>query len=254
MKHVVPLLARELGAYFLGPIAYIMLLAFQVIACFNFSKLVAGLSQRQIEFSSLRDPMSAYISWSPFFWIPIMIAIPALTMRLLAEERRSGTIETLLTLPVTEMEVVLAKWLAGVVMFVLLLLPFGLYLPFLYYQAKFYFDVGPIIALGIGLVTMGMMFVAIGLFFSSLTRNQIIAAIWTFVILFLMVMMLPLVYGVAARQHLAWAEGIRFVSVFFQVQSFGLGQFDFRVIALHLSVCVLVLYLTVNVLAARTNR
>ena len=165
MKHVVPLLARELGAYFLGPIAYIMLLAFQVIACFNFSKLVAGLSQRQIEFSSLRDPMSAYISWSPFFWIPVMIAIPALTMRLLAEERRSGTIETLLTLPVTEMEVVLAKWLAGVVMYGLLLLPFGLYLPFLYYQAKFYFDLGPMLALGIGLTTMGMMFVAIGLLF-----------------------------------------------------------------------------------------
>ena len=81
---------------------------------------------------------------------------------LLAEERRSGTIETLLTLPVTEAEVVLAKWLAGVVMFWALLVPFALYLPFLYYQAKFYFDVGPVLALAIGLTTMGMMFVAIG--------------------------------------------------------------------------------------------
>jgi ABC-2 type transport system permease protein len=254
MKHVVPLLARELGAYFWGPIAYIMLLAFQVIACFNFSKLVAGLSQRQIEFSSLRDPMSAYISWSPFFWIPIMIAIPALTMRLLAEERRSGTIETLLTLPVTETEVVLAKWLAGVVMYGLLLLPFALYLPFLYYQAKFYFDLGPMLALGIGLTTMGMMFVAIGLLFSALTRNQIIAAIWTFVILFSLVVMVPVLYAFGEGQHAAWADGVRFLSVFFQIQGFGLGQFDFRIVALHLSVCVLVLYLTVNVLAAHTNR
>jgi ABC-2 type transport system permease protein len=254
MRHVSTLLARELGAYFLGPIAYIVLLGFQVIACFNFNELVGSLSQRQLELSNLRDPMSTYITGSPFFWFFIMFAVPALTMRLLAEERRSGTIETLLTLPVTETEIVLAKWLAGVVMFGLLLVPFGLYLPFLYYQAKFYFDLGPILALGIGLTTMGMMFVAIGLLFSSLTRNQIIAAIWTFVILLSMVMVLPLVSVFAGHQHAAWADGIRFVSVLYQVQSFGLGQFDFRIIALHLSVCVLVLYLTVNVLAARTNR
>ena len=126
-----------------------------------------------------------------------------LTMRLLAEERRSGTIETLLTLPVTETEVVVAKWLGGVVMYCVLLVPFALYLPFLYYQAKFDFDLGPLLALAVGLTTMGMMLVAIGLFFSALTRNQIIAAIWTFVVLFLMVVVVPLVYlvrGAAARR------------------------------------------------------
>ena len=90
------------------------------------------------EFSSLSDPMTTYISGSPAFWIAVLVlAIPALTMRLLAEERRSGTIETLLTLPVTETQVVLAKWLAGVVMYLVLLVPFALYLPFLYYQARF---------------------------------------------------------------------------------------------------------------------
>ena len=105
------------------------------------------------------------------------MAIPALTMRLLAEERRSGTIETLLTLPVTETQVVLAKWLAGVVMYLVLLIPFALYLPFLYFQARFYFDLGPVLALAIGLTTMGMMFIAVGLLFSAMTRNQIVAAI-----------------------------------------------------------------------------
>src|SRR5262249_9029762 len=150
--------------------------------------------QPQRDFSSLRDPMTTYISGSPAFWIAILVAVPALTMRLLAEERRSGTIETLLTLPVTETEVVLAKWLAGGVMFLVLLVPFAVYLPFLYYQARFYFDVGPVLTLSLGLTTMGMMFVAIGLLFSSMTRNQIIAAIWTFVVLFLMIVMVPLVY------------------------------------------------------------
>src|SRR5947209_8764842 len=189
MRHVPTLLRRELGAYFLGPMAFLILLAFQFIAWLNFWELVDSLSQPQQSFSSLRDPLNNYISGSTPFWIALLVAIPALTMRLIAEERRSGTIETLLTVPVTETEVVVAKWLAGVFMYLMLLLPFAIYLPFLYYQARFRFDPGPLAALSIGLTTLGMMFVAIGLFFSSLTRNQIIAAIWTFVVLFLLVIL-----------------------------------------------------------------
>jgi ABC-2 type transport system permease protein len=254
MRHVLTLLNRELGAYFLGPMAYMVLLAFQVIAFLNFWELVDVLSEPQREISSLRDPMSTYVSGSPAFWIAILVAIPMLTMRLIAEERRSGTIETLLTLPVTETEVVLAKWLAGVVMYGVLLIPFALYLPFLYYQAKFNFDVGPLFTLALGLTSMGMMLVAIGVFFSSLTRNQLIAAIWTFVVLFLMVVVVPLIYLFAARQHAAWADGTRFVALLYQIQGFSLGLLDLRVVVLHLSVCVFVLYLTVKVLEMRTNR
>jgi ABC-2 type transport system permease protein len=69
-----------------------------------------------------------------------------------------------------------------------------------------------------------------------------------------MIVMVPLIDAFGEGQHAAWTDGVRFVSVLFHVQKFALGQFDFRVIALHLSVCVLVLYLTVNVLAARANR
>jgi ABC-2 type transport system permease protein len=254
MRHISTLLNRELAAYFLGPIAYLVLLAFQVIAFLNFWELVDALSQPQHEFSSMRDPLNTYISASPGFWIAVLVAIPALTMRLMAEERRSGTLESLLTLPVTETQVVLAKWLAGVVMFSLLLVPFGLYLPFLYYQAHYYFDVGPMLTLTLALITMGMMFVAIGLFFSTLTRNQIVAAVWTFVVLFFMIVMLPLVYFFAARQHTGWADGIRFCSVLYQIRSFGLGQLDLRYLAIHLSICVFMLSLTIKVLENRGNR
>ncbi|HMB04282.1 MAG TPA: ABC transporter permease subunit, partial [Isosphaeraceae bacterium] len=147
MRHVPTLLRRELGAYFLGPMAFLIVLAFQVIAWFNFGQLVDNLSQPQQSLSSLSDPMNSYISWSTPFWLLLLVALPALTMRLVAEERRSGTIEALLTVPVTEAEIVLAKWLAGVVMYLVLLLPFAIYLPFLYYQARFYFDVGPLLSL-----------------------------------------------------------------------------------------------------------
>jgi ABC-2 type transport system permease protein len=254
MRHVPTLFARELGAYFLGPIAYLVLLGFQLIAWLNFWELVDSLSQPQREFSSLRDPMNMYISGSTPFWFAMLFAIPALTMRLFAEERRTGTIEPLLTVPVTESEIVVAKWLAGVVMYLALLVPFALYLPFLYHQAKFYFDVGPLVGLAIGLTTMGMMFVAVGLFFSVLTRNQILAAIWTFVVLFLMVVLSLLMYFYGVRQQSTWAEAARYFSVFYQLQGFGAGRLDFRIIAFHVSVSVFTLFLTVKVLENHRSR
>jgi ABC-2 type transport system permease protein len=195
--------------------------------------------------------LNSYITWSPTFWISLLVAIPALTMRLIAEERRTGTIETLLTVPVTETEVVLAKWLAGVGMYLVLLVPFVVYLPFLYFQAGFQFDPGPMLALGIGLVTMGMMFVAIGLFFSALSRNQTTAAIWTFVALFMLIVLTTLCYWLAAERQAPWADSARFLAVLDQVQTLGTGQLDIRYPVLHLSVCVLMLYMSVKVLESR---
>jgi ABC-2 type transport system permease protein len=254
MRHVPTLLARELGTFFLGPMAYIVLLAFEVIAFLNFWELVDALSQPQREFSSLRDPMTTYISASSLFWFCVLIAVPLLTMRLIAEERRTGTIETLLTLPVSETEIVLAKWLAGFIMYLALLVPFALYLPFLYLQARYYFDLGPTLSLGVGLSTMGMMFVAIGLFFSSLTKNQIVAAIWTFVVLFLMVVLTWLLYFLGVRQQSEWVEAVRLLAVYIQLRAFGQGQLDLRVIAIHLSVCVFALYVTVKILEIRRRQ
>src|SRR5438105_13567943 len=147
MRHVPTLVRRELGGYFLGPMAFLILLAFQIIAWLNFWEMVETLSRPRPSFSSLRDPLNSYISGSTPFWIALLVAVPALTMRLIAEERRTRTIEPLLTAPVTEAEVVGAKWLAGVVMYLVLLLPFFIYLPFLYVQARFRFDTGPVTAL-----------------------------------------------------------------------------------------------------------
>ena len=254
MRHVTALLRRDLANYFLSPIAYLILLAFQAIAWLNFWELIDILTRRQVAFSTLHDPMNTYISGSFAFWIALMVAIPALTMRLLAEERRSGTIETLLTAPVTETEVVLAKWLAGVFMYVALLVPFAIYLPFLHNLGKFDFDLGPLASLAIGLTTLGMMFVAIGVFFSALTRNQIVAAIWTFAVLFLLLLLTMTAYAYAAERQLAWAEALRFTAVFYQVHEFGTGRLDPRFLVLHLSVCTFMLYASVKVLESRRGQ
>ena len=251
MRHVPTLLRRELSAYFLGPMAFLILLAFQMIAWINFWDLLDALVRNPRVLSGVRDPLNRYLSESPPFWIALLVALPALTMRLLAEERRAGTIETLLTVPVTETEVVLSKWLAGVTMYLVLLLPFALYLPFLYSQGNFPFDLGPFYALAIGLTSLGMMFVAIGLFFSSLTRNQIVAAIWTFLAMFLFIFMTNIAHSYALANQASWADAMQFLSVMYQVHSFGVGQLDLRYIALHLSIAAFMLFVTIKVVEWR---
>lgn len=251
MRHVPTLLRRELAAYFLGPMAFLIFLAFQAIAWLNFRTLVDDLARNSQSFSSLGDPMNAYISGSLPFWIGLLVAVPLLTMRLLAEERRSGTIEQLLTAPVTEAEVVVAKWLAGTAMYLALLLPFALYLPFLYYQGHYHFDLGPVASLAVGLTSIGMMLVAIGLFFSALTRNQVVAAVLTFATIFLLVFATRAAYANALQYRASWAGAMVFLSVIDQVGRFGSGQLDLRFLAIHLSVALPLLYLTAKALQYR---
>ncbi|HEX8200799.1 MAG TPA: ABC transporter permease subunit [Isosphaeraceae bacterium] len=251
MRHVPTLLRRELTAYFLSPMAYFILLAFQVIAAINFHEMVELLSRPEVAISGLRDPLNSYISASTPFWIALLVAVPALTMRLIAEERRSGTIEVLLTAPVTEAEVVLAKWAAGLAMYLALLGPFALYLPFLRHYGAYPFDPGPLGSLGLGLTTLGMMFVAIGVFFSAATRNQVEAAVGTFVVLFVLLLMTLLAYTVAVERGAAWADAVRFSAVLYQVSEFGAGRLDLRFLAMHLSVAVFMLFAAVKVLEAR---
>lgn len=253
MKHVPTLLRRELSAYFLSPMAYLVLLAFQIIAFFDFGQLLFVLSNpRNLnEYSSVSDPLNIYISGSTPFWIAMLVAVPALTMRLMAEERRSGTIEGMLTTPISETELVVAKWLAGVVMFLALLLPFAIYLPFLRYFGHYRFDVGPVVSLGIGLTTMGMMFVAIGVLFSALTKHQVLAAIGTFTALFAVVLLTMVLYLLAQEQSSPWTPVLAFLAVWVQANQFGYGMLDLRFLALHLSVSALVIYLTIKVVQYR---
>lgn len=251
MRHVPTLFRRELAAYFLGPMAFLILFAFQAIAWINFWNLVDELSRNGQSFSGLRDPLNTYISGSLAFWVGLMVAVPVLTMRLLSEERRSGTIEQLLTAPVTELEVVVSKWLAGFAMYLVLLVPFALYLPFLYYQGNYRFDVGPVLSLAIGLASVGLMLTAIGLFFSSLTRNQIIAAVLTFATTFLLIFATRGAFAYALFRRSSWANVFQFLSVIDQVNTFGSGQLDLRFLAAHLSIAIPLLYLTAKVLEYR---
>ena len=122
--------------------------------------------------------MGFLLSW--FALLCLLIAVPVLTMRLLSEEHRTGSLEVLLTAPLDELHVVLSKFLAVLVFFMLIWLPWGVCLVALRIEGGQPFEYRPLLSFYLMWLFSGAAFVSMGLFFSSLTRNQIIAAVLTF--------------------------------------------------------------------------
>ena len=176
---------RELAAFFFSPLAYIILFAFAGIACLQFAYTV----DRIIKMGSppMNRPMLEPIVL-PFFFslmpvIALILVVPLLTMRLLSEEHRSGTLEVLLTSPVEETPIVLSKFTAALIVFMMTWMPFGLFLIALRVEGGQPFDYRPVVSFGIALPAAGRAFIGIGLFLSALTRNQVAAGVMTAVVM-----------------------------------------------------------------------
>lgn len=182
MGNVIAIARRELGAYFNSPVAYVVLGVYLLAVAALFF-LVIGGGVFVIGEASMRPILQI----SPWLF---MIVSPAVTMRLLAEERKSGTLEVLMTLPVREVEVVVGKFAAAVGMIalgLLLSLPIPLCLAAVTAEG-FSFDWGPVVGGYLGLLLMASNFLAVGLFASALTRNQIVSFVLGLALCFGLVM------------------------------------------------------------------
>ena len=174
------LLRRELAGYFVGSVAYVLMTFFLGFTGFTFWMLV-----------SLRAPGPGGIDMVPelfgsiAFWISIVAMVPLITMRLLAEERQRGTLESLLTVAVCEGEVVLAKYVGAVLFFVVLWLPTisYFYLLRVFNPNSIVVDPGALGAAYLGVFLMGSFYISIGLLASALTRNQIVAGMVSFCVI-----------------------------------------------------------------------
>jgi ABC-2 type transport system permease protein len=227
---------RELKSYFVSPVAYVVTALFLLIAGYLFSVILLNTNEATLRY---------LISNLSVIWLFIT---PALTMRLLAEEARTGTIELLLTNPVRDAEVVIGKYL-GVLGFLLVMLAFTLYYPAL----LFIFgnpDRGPMIAGYLGVVLQAAAFLAIGLMASSLTQNQIVAAVLTFAILLIM----WLAESVANFIGSPASDVMRYLSVNTHLQDFSRGVIDTTHIIYFISVVAAALLLTFLSLQARRWR
>jgi ABC-2 type transport system permease protein len=178
MKHFPTLLSHEIRMLLVTPATYVAATLFLGFMGLIFSKILEMYSGTPQEYS----PASTFFE---LFWLPVCVMVPLLTMKCLAEERRLGTIETLLTTPVTTTEVVLAKFGAAYFLYVLL---WAATVGFFYILKKFsgdarFLDSGPLVGGYLFIAISGLLFVSIGVFASSLTRNQSVAGILGCVIL-----------------------------------------------------------------------
>jgi hypothetical protein len=180
-RPVVVMTRRELAAFFYSPMAYFVLFGFSFIAWLQLWMFVRLVTPDEMgRRATVIEPIVREYVWSLFPILANLALVPVLTMRLLSEERRSGTLEVLLTAPVDETQVVLSKFFAAVVMYLVAWLPLGLFLTAIPLGGGPPFDYRPLLSFFVSLVLTGAGFVGMGLFFSSMTRNQIAAAVLTF--------------------------------------------------------------------------
>jgi ABC-2 type transport system permease protein len=174
-------------------------------------------------------------------------------MRLLSEEKRAGTIEMLMTAPVTDFEVVFAKWLGAVALYTLMWALTVLYVLILrHFSATAALDLGPIASGYVGVLIIGQFLIAIGLLSSSLTKNQVAAALMSFAIIFFFVIVLNWLGYLF--QGGALGKIFRALSPFEHMDDFSRGILDLRPIVLYLSGTVLALFLTVRAVESRRWR
>src|SRR5438046_4261948 len=178
MRSTLTLIRREFTAYFWSPVAYVVLGVFLLGMGLLFHLTVERLTARGPQGTEF--PMQEMLG-NVGFWLIFLFIPPLLTMRLFAEERSTGTLEMLLTSPLREWQIVLSKFLACLGFYVLLWLPTLVYLPILLdFDWQTWtpgIDPWPVISSYLGLFLVGAMFLALGMFVSSLVRSQMVAAL-----------------------------------------------------------------------------
>jgi ABC-type transport system involved in multi-copper enzyme maturation permease subunit len=247
----VVLARRELAAFFYSPIAYIVLFVSLVVSAILFYLVVASMiiDARMGRGEAADEPIVFFYLGNAIPVIIQMIVVPVITMRLVSEEKRSGTLEMLLTAPVNEVSVVLAKFVAAWIFWLITWLPYFLFLVGLRVVGGEEFDYRPLLAFALALAAAGGGFIAMGLFFSSVTQNQIIAAVLTFVGM-MVHLSLYMAQGVFDPGSV-WREIFTYASFFDLWRMFLQGNFAPRYLVFHLAAMVFFLYLSVKVLEAR---
>ncbi len=235
MRNVLAIFQRELGSYFDSPLAYIVIPAFL--------SLVGGFSLY------FEDVLGAGVAScrSVFFWSAVfyLLLIPAVTMRLFAEEKRSGTLELLVTLPVTEGEMVLGKFLAALGLMTLALALTITYPLTLAHWGDL--DLGPVIGGYLGLFLLGAAFSAIGTAASALTSNQVIAFLMA-----LICCITPFAVGYALAQVPASVlPVVQYLSFEYHFNNLARGVVDSRDLLFYGSVVALFLHIAVFSLERR---
>src|SRR3989454_7150278 len=250
MRKFYTLLAREVRGYFHSPIGYIVVVFFLLVTGVNYYFQISFMNQRPASYSV----QEAFFN-NVFFWLPFILIFPLITMRLFAEEFKLGTIEPLMTAPVRDLQVVLAKFFGALVFYILLWIPTLLYFWIFQKitQQPAANSSGAYWGSYLMLLLLGMFYLSVGCLASVVTKNQIVAAIISFsaitlLFFFGLVQYIMLEVSSTTRQLLGYFSAIE------QMGTLSRGEVDTRPIVLYLSMTAVLLTITYQAFQSRKWR
>jgi ABC-2 type transport system permease protein len=240
-----PIYKRELFAFFVTPLAWVLIVVFLVVQGMHFFVLVDHFAL-ELDVTSDETPLSAFFGNTVLFYVVLFVLVPPMTMRLFAEERRSGTIESLMTAPVSSASVVLSKYAAVLTTYVAMWLPTVLYLVILgrtgtldrHQAASAYF----------GVLLVGAGYLSLGLCASALTSSQFLAMIWTALVL--LVLFTLGVGEFVTREGTLMHDVCAHVSVWGHMNDFASGIVDSRWLVFYGTMVLLPLYVATRAVDA----
>ncbi|MBI4470908.1 MAG: ABC transporter permease subunit [Acidobacteria bacterium] len=256
MRGLLAIYRREMGGYFVSPIAYVVVGIFLLLAGYFFYNILSILVERsfmaQMQAQRFGQPPEMDVPsmvFRNFFGIVstiILFLIPMLTMSLYAEERKRGTLELLMTSPITELQIVMGKFLAALCLFVVMLLPTLGY----HILMGLYSEPAPpwrVMCSGyLGVFLLGAALISLGSFISSLTESQIIAAVMTFALFLLLWVLDAGVRGATT----ASGEVLQYLSILRHFDDFAQGVIDTSSLVFYVSLSGLGIFLTLRTLDA----
>jgi ABC-2 type transport system permease protein len=238
---------RELGGFFLSITGYVIIAAAALLMGLSFVILVLKLQG-----IPMTIPVTELFYMTQFFWLILLLATPVITMRLFALERFSGTFETLMTTPVSDLQVVLAKVTAAMTFYMVMWLPLlGCILAVRYFTSDVgALDVGAVCSTFLGILLLGGVFISGGCWASALTRNQAVAAMIS--LLFGASLFLLAFLAGQLPNETGWeGQTLAALALFDHMHDFARGVVDTRPVVLMVSLTLFFLFLTLRIIESR---
>lgn len=242
MKAFWPIFKRELFAFWVTPLAWVLTCVFLVVQGLHFSVLVKNFAEMG-SIESDQTPIQAFFGNTVLLYLVLFLLVPPMTMRLFAEERRAGTIESLMTAPVSAPAVVLAKYGAAVVTYAAMWAPTLLYVVILGRSGSVDWHV--VGASYLGVLFVGASYLSLGLLMSALTKSQFIALVLTALVL--LVLFIMGIGEFVTHEGTLIHDVCAYVSVWAQMNDFASGVVDSRRLVLDGTLVVLPLFLSARV-------
>ena len=249
MRVFCTLLRRELAAFFLSVTGYVIIAAVTLLIGQAFELCITGLINSD---KPSPMPLTELFYSTLYFWLVVLLITPVITMRTFALEKYSGTFETLMTTPVSDMQVVVAKFTAAIIFYMFTWLPMlaCLFIVRHFSNQHDSLDAGTVGGMYLGILMVGCLFVSMGCFASSLTQSQMAAAIVSFV-LGISVFSIAWLADTKTAPTQWQSQVLSHFDLFKQMDNFARGVVEIQAVIFYVSLTFLFLFLTLRVVESR---